>query len=443
METISMNRRERHRLEVFSRVRRGEITLAKASELLGLSYRQSMRCFGRYRREGDRGLVHRLRGRPSNRRAEARRKRRVLAVYEEKYGDYGPTLAAECLQEEDGLQVAVETLRQWLLSAGLWRKQRRRRPYRQRRARKEYFGELLQMDGSHHDWFEGRRDWAVLMVLIDDATSEVFAWFTEGETTIAAMESFRGYVDRYGLPRALYVDRDSIYRSDREATIAENLAGKEPTTQFGRAMEELGVELILAHSPQAKGRVERVNGTLQDRLVKALRRAKISDLAAANRFLQTKFLAAFNRRFVRKAARPGDLHRPLPRGLNLDRVLSIQETRVVQNDWTLRFENRWFQLAEIHQKLALAGRSVAVCQRLDGGLDFLYGGRELTCRELLVPPPRPAEAIRPEIRSNQGQRPPAEHPWRRGLPGARRRGGRVGPASLRLATLASATPAPP
>ena len=228
METITMSQRERRRLEVFSRVRRGEITVAKASELLGLSYRQSKRCFGRYRREGDRGLMHRLRGRPSNRGAEAKQKRRVLAVYEQKYGDYGPTLAAECLEEEDGLPVAVETLRQWLLSAGLWRKQRRRRPYRQRRVRKEYFGELVQMDGSHHDWFEGRRDWAVLMVLVDDATSEAFAWFTEGETTIAAMESFRGYVDRYGLPRALYVDRDSIYRSDREATIAGIWPEKSP-----------------------------------------------------------------------------------------------------------------------------------------------------------------------------------------------------------------------
>jgi transposase len=442
METISMSQRERHRLEVFSRVRRGEITLVKASELLGLSYRQAKRCFGRYRQEGDKGLVHRLRGQPSNRQADARQRRRALSLYEKKYADYGPTLAVECLDEDDGVTVPVETLRQWLLSAGLWRKCRKRRPYRQRRARKEYFGELVQMDGSHHDWFEDRREWAVLMVLIDDATSEVFAWFSEGETTIAAMEAFRGYVSCYGLPGALYVDRDSIYRCDREATIGENLAGKEPTTQFGRAMEELDVAVIMAHSPQAKGRVERVNGTLQDRLVKALRRAKISDLHSANRFLQEKFLPAFNRRFVRTAAKPGDLHRRVPRGLDLERVLSIRETRVVQNDWTLRFENRWFQLAETHQKLALAGREVTVSRRLDGRLEVLYGGRELSYRELCVPPPRrhTGEAA---IRSNQGQRPAADHPWRRGLPGARRRRGRVGPASLRLATLASATPAPP
>jgi transposase len=158
METILMSRRERHRLEVFSRVRRGEITVVKAGELLGLSYRQAKRCFGRYREEGDKGLVHRLRGQPSNRQADARQKRRVLSLHEKKYPDYGPTLAVECLDEEDGVTVPVETLRQWLLSAGLWRKCRRRRPYRQRRARKEYFGELVQMDGSHHDWFEGRRE---------------------------------------------------------------------------------------------------------------------------------------------------------------------------------------------------------------------------------------------------------------------------------------------
>ena len=233
------------------------------------------------------------------------------------------------------------------------------------------------MDGSHHDWFEGRRDWAVLMVLIDDATSEVFAWFSEGETTIAAMEAFRGYVERYGLPRALYVDRDSIYRCDRESTIAENLAGKEPTTQFGRAMEELDVGVIMAHSPQAKGRVERVNGTLQDRLVKALRRAKISDLAPANRFLQEKFLPAFNRRFVKKAARPA---RPAPpraawAGFGTGafdpgdaawcKTTGRCDLRTAGSSWR-GCTRSW----------RLAGRSVTVCQRLDGGLELLYGGRE-------------------------------------------------------------------
>jgi transposase len=443
METIRMSQRERRRLEVFSRVRREEIKLVKASELLGLSYRQTKRSYARYREEGDQGLVHRLRGQASNRRADPRGKRKVLKLYERKYADYGPTLAAECLAEEDGVTVAVETLRQWLLSAGLWRKRRKHRPYRQRRPRKEYFGELVQMDGSHHDWFEGRRGWAVLMVMIDDATNEVYAEFHEEETTIAAMMTFAGYVQQYGLPRALYVDRDSIYRCDRETTAAENLAAEEATTQFGRAMKELDVQLILARSPQAKGRVERVHGTLQDRLVKALRRAKIGDLATANRFLREKFLPGFNARFRRPAAERSDLHCRVPRGIDLARVLSIQELRVVQNDWTLRFENRWFQLAERHHKLSLARRTITICQRLDGELELLYRGRALSYRELTTMPARAQRPKHEAIRSKQGQRPAADHPWRRKLLGSRQEPARGGPASLRLATLASATQAHP
>ena len=224
--------------------------------------------------------------------------------------------------------------------------------------------------------------------------------------------------------------------------MAENLAGKEPTTQFGRAMEELDVAVIMAHSPQAKGRVERVNGTLQDRLVKALRRAKISDLPRGEPVLAGEVPAGVQPPVCEEG---GEAWRPAPARAawsGFGPRISIRETRVVQNDWTFRFENRWFQLAETHQKLALAGREVTVSRRLDGRLEVLYGGRELSYRELRVPPPR-RDTGEAAIRSNQGQRPAADHPWRRGLPGARRRRGRVGPASLRLATLASATPAPP
>ena len=330
-----------------------------------------------------------------------------------------------------------------LLSAGLWRKQRRRKPYRQRRVRKEYFGELVQMDGSHHDWFEGRRDWAVLMVLIDDATSEVFAWFSEGETTIAAMESFRGYVERYGLPRALYVDRDSIYRCDRESTIAENLAGKEPTTQFSRAMEELDVKVIMAHSPQAKGRVERVNGTLQDRLVKALRREKISDLAAANRFLQKKFLAAFNRRFVKQPAQAGDLHRRVPRGLDMGRVLSIRETRRGAKRLDLAIREPLVPVGGNAPEASLGGPLGDGVPKAGWSIGVVLSRSGVELSGASRSAARKQEDAAAEIGSSQGQRPAADHPWRHGLPGAGRRGGRVGPASLRLATLASAAPAPP
>jgi transposase len=336
METISMSVKERARLEVFSRVRAGEMTLVEAGEILSLSYRQTKRSWSRFREEGDAGLVHQLRGKASNRQPDAQAKEKALELYSQKYADYGPTLAAECLASEDGVSVAVETLRRWLLSAGLWSRRRRRKLHRRPRPRKEQFGELVQMDGSIHDWFEGRRGEAVLMVMIDDATGFVFARFFEQETLAAAWSTFRGWTDRQGLPRALYVDRHSIYRSDRQPTAEELLANQAPPTQFGRSMRELNVRLIMARSPQAKGRVERMNGTLQDRLVKALRRANVCDLAAANRFLEEEFSPSLNERFSIPAAKQGDLHQAVSETADLDRILAVQEERVVQNDWTVR-----------------------------------------------------------------------------------------------------------
>lgn len=418
METLLMSRKERMRLEVMGRVKRDEIPLVKAAELLHMSYRQAKRVYARYRAAGDRGLVHGLRGRESNRRQDELRGQ-ALALYQQRYQDFGPTLAAEYLCREDRLQVGVETLRQWLLTAGLWQRRRRHKPHRLRRPRKEHFGEMVQMDGSYHDWFEGRRDWAVLMVMVDDATSWLYARFFEQETTVAAMETFGCYVRRHGLPRALYVDRDSIYRTDREVTHAEALAGQEARTQFGRAMDELGVDVILAGSPQAKGRVERNHGTLQDRLVKALRHMGVSDLASANAFLDEVFLAEYNERFAVAAARRANLHRRLPAQVKLERVLAIHEERHVQNDWTVRWHNRWLQVLPRHGSLGLAGRRVTVCEQLDGQVKLLYRDRELDWQELPEAPPRvqPAkEPVTPEkVRSNQGRKPAADHPWRQGL----------------------------
>ena len=210
METLAMSKKERRRLELFNRVREGEVTLVKASELLKLSYRQAKRSYGRYRLEGDRGVVHRLRGRVSNRGVDPGKKARVLELYRKKYGDFGPTLACEYLAQEDELTVGVETLRQWLIGEGLWSSRRRRPVHRKWRERKGHFGEMVQLDGSHHDWFEGRRGKAVLMVLIDDATSWTYARFFEGETTEASFETFRRYVAKCGLPRSVYADKASI-----------------------------------------------------------------------------------------------------------------------------------------------------------------------------------------------------------------------------------------
>jgi transposase len=410
METISMSVGERKRLVVMSQVRGGKLRLRAAGALLGLSYRQVKRLWSRYQADGDQGLVHGLRGKPANRQSESSLRERVLARYRELYGDYGPTLAAESLAEE-GIVVSVSTLRRWLTQAGLWQRKRARKQHRRRRERKEFFGELVQMDGSHHDWFEGRRGKAVLMVMIDDATGLIFARFFEEETLEAALTMMQRYVARRGLPVALYVDRAGIYRADREPTEAEVLAEKEPKTQFGRALEQLDVRLILARSPQAKGRVERMNGTLQDRLVKALRQRGISDLASANEFLEREFLAPFNAKFGKPAAQPTDVHRAVSQEVDLARVLAVHEERVVQNDWTVRWQNGFLQLdraSGVQPK-----QRVEVCVQLDGRVRLFVGERELsygTTRSEPRPPSRPRSPGQPK--SNQGQKPSAQHPWR-------------------------------
>jgi transposase len=412
MGTISMSRKERKRLEAFSRIKTGGMTLVEASELLGLSYRQTKRAWSRYQSEGDAGLVHRLRGRAPNRHLPEKTKQQSLALYRERYADYGATLATECLEKEAGVKVSVTALRRWLLQAGLLDRRRKRRAHRRRRTRREHRGELVQMDGSFHDWFEGRRGWAVLMVMIDDATGMVTARFYEKESWASASDSFQRYARRQGLPRGLYVDQHSIYRPDGAATDADLLDNCPPETQFGRAMRELDVELILARSPQAKGRVERMNGTLQDRLVKALRRAKISGLEAANRFLDDIFLAEFNARFAVAAVGAEDWHRSLSAATDLARIVSVQESRVVAKDWTLRWRNRILQLPRETAEFIRSGQRVTVCEPLDGVLRVFAGEREVCWSPILAPPlPKPAKRTGP-TGSSQGQKPAANHPWR-------------------------------
>jgi transposase len=413
METLLMSGKERRRLEVLGRVKSEELTLVKAAELLGVSYRQAKRIWARYQEDGDRGLVHRLRGRASNRHVQPIRKDQALELYREKYVGYGPTLAAECLERDDGLIVPASTLREWLLRAGLWQRQRRRKLHRRRRPRREHYGELLQMDGSHHDWFGGRRGTAVLMVMIDDATGRIFGRFFENESWDSAATTFRRYAARHGLPQALYVDRHSIYRADWEPTPDEILAGIEPTTQFGRAMRDLDVELIRAHSPQAKGRVERVNRTLQDRLVKEFTRAGISDLESGNRYLEETYELRFNQQFGRSAVRQADLHRVVT-DEHLLRILSLQEDRVVQPDWTVRWHNGFLQLLHGAGEHVQPGQRVVISTQLDGRLRIFAGDHELAWSTVRDPSarPRPASPSGP-TGSSQGQKPAANHPWRR------------------------------
>ena len=408
-----MSLKERERMRVMTGVKRKELTLVEASELMGVCYRQGKRIWRRYQDDGDAGLVHRLRGQPSARRKSPELRTLALARYaEDRYADFGPTLMAEQLAKEK-VVVDHETLRRWRLAAGQHTVRRRKQQHRQWRERKPSFGAMVQLDGSHHDWFEGRGPKCVLMVMVDDATNQMRARFFPEETTRASYDVFEGWVRKHGLPGSLYVDRDSIYRCEGVGSIAEQLAGKQPQTQFGRAMEQLGVELILANSPQAKGRVERMNGVLQDRLVKELRLAGISDKECANLFLDAKYLHAFNRQFARVAASPVDMHRAAPR--NLNEVLSWEEERVVQGDWTVACEGKRYQLDQQHEALSLVRRKVIVRTLRNGRLQLVYRSKLLKWRALpagAVRKLRPAKAVT-SVKIRIEKAPPASHPWRR------------------------------
>ena len=406
-----MSGKERRRLEVFGRAKRGEITLVRAAAWLKLSERQTRRMYKRFVDEKDAGLVHRLRGRKSNRRLDDAMREKVIARHQERYADFGPTHACEKLLEDDGLKVSPDTLTRLLKGAGLWKRLRRGRKHRSRRERRSCFGEMVQMDGSPHDWFEGRGPKCVLMDLVDDATGQTYAKFFEEETTVATFESFGEWVGLYGLPRSVYVDRDSIYRSDRLATLEQELAGEGPLTQFGRAMKELAVDLIMAHSPQAKGRVERKNRTMQDRLIKELRLAGVSTIPAANAFLRDTFLAKLNAKQTVPARDKADAHRRLPRGMKLAEVLCFQEERTVGQDWCVRYESRWFQIDRKHEPLQLAGKRITVRRLLDGTIQLLQERRRLAFVELLEQPK--AVKVKKPIINNKPfkptarQRPPA------------------------------------
>ena len=405
-----MSGKERKRLVILAGIKKGELSVAEGGRVMGVCYRQAKRIWGRYQKGGDAGLLHRSRGKPGGRGRKAAFRSQVMARYEARYPDFGPTLAAEKLQEE-GLPIDHETLRRWLLEKGLWSVGRKRRKHRAWRERKECFGQMVQLDGSHHDWFEGRRGKAVLMVMVDDATNRTEARFFEEETTRASYDVLEGWIQKYGLPGSLYVDRDSIYRCERMPTVPEQIAGKEPQTQFGRAMNQLGVDLILANSPQAKGRVERRNGLLQDRLVKELRLAEINDLEGANRFLKDHYLAVLNAKF-NVAARSGvDVHRR--RTVNLAEVLSWEEERVVGKDWTVVWNGRWFQIQAEHERLGLADRKVTVRKLRCGAVQCVYKGKKLSWKEL---PERPArmKAEPRKVGRTRWIKPAKTHPWRQG-----------------------------
>jgi transposase len=431
-----MSTSELKRAGVLARVAAGTLKLGSAAALMDVSYRQAKRLYRRYRAEGAKGLKHRSAGRASNRAAPPGQRRRVLALIRDKYSGrvderFGPTLAAEHLTSEDGVTVDHETLRRWMLAAGLWSRARKRSPHRRRRERKAHFGELVQLDGSFHPWFEDRGPQSCLLTLVDDATGRSHGRFSAQETSWAAAAVLRGWIEAYGIPQALYTDWKNVYV--RPPTEEERLTDTEPLTQFGRMCAQLGIRIIPASSPQAKGRIERNHGTHQDRLVKKLRRRGIGEATAANAFLEAEYWADHNRRFAHAPASPDDFHVSLPRGVRLEAVFRLEQQRTVSNDWVVRYDNRLFQLARQSHRPPARG-TVQVYEAADGQVEIRYRGRGMRCTELApevvarkpaVPPlSRPAPSLRASIRIRP--RPSADHPWSRGFEQrARRRGEQV------------------
>jgi len=420
---LMMTRKERKRKGVFERVKAGVLALAMASELLGLSYRQCLRSYKRYKEEGDEGLVHRGRGRKSNRRKDEKFKRKVLRRYEKRYApvEMGPVLAAEKLAE-DGFAIHRETLRRWLNEAGLRTKKRRRAKHRSRRQRKEHFGELVQMDGSHHEWFGEGEGQFCLMEMVDDASGTTVGWMAEEETTELAMLTLWEWIKKYGVPKALYTDKKNVFVTDREPTPEEQLAGKEPKTAFGLSCEKLGVQIITAHSPQAKGRVERKHGVLQDRFVKELALRGIKQMSTANELLLNGFLEGLNDKFAIEPMKAEDYHQPVPDDVALADVFCYEESRVLQKDWTIRFRNEYYQILENNHPLPKPKDRILVRLRLDGSLCLLHNGHVLAHRRLSAKQlSRRAEkrSTNPvQDRSTQSPKPPPtkapeDHPWRR------------------------------
>lgn len=397
---------ELRRLHVIQKVLEEGLKQVEAAEILCLSSRHIRRVVKRIKQEGHRGIVHRSRGRPSNRKIPDQLKDKVIKLYRTTYKDFGPTLASEKLLERDGVGISDETLRSWLLEAGDWKRVRKGRRHRQWRERKGHRGEMVQIDGSHHAWFEDRGDPCVLMGYIDDATGDVFGGFYDYEGTMPAMDSFKRYIRKRGLPLKVYLDKHSTYKSTAKATIEEQLEGVEPLSEFERALKELGVEVSHAHSPQAKGRIERLFRTFQDRVIKEMRLTGIKTIEEGNRFLE-KYLPLYNKRFSVRPREKDDVHRPLPKGIDLNAILCIKTERTLRNDFTVAHNHKLYQIQE-----ATKASKVIVQDRMDGSMRVTYQGQALRFREITE---RPLKKTKQPIVTKRRKTyiPPADHPWRR------------------------------
>lgn len=368
-ESLLLNGEERDRLKVLHEVKKGHITQRQAAEQLKLSTRWVKKLVGRLRKKGDQAIVHGLKNRRSNRKIADKTEQQATDLIRRQYRDYGPTQAAEVLASEHGIVVSRETARKWMSVAKLWRSKRAKvTRVHGWRARRERRGELVQWDTSEHQWLEGRGPKLYLIAMIDDASSELTARFALSDSTAENMRLLWMYLEKHGRPVDFYTDKASLFTINRPLHYNKHLPEEPGKTQIGRALEELGIGWIAAHSPQAKGRIERCFGTLQDRLVKALRRAGVASLEEANRFLEQVYLPEWNRRFRRAPVSPGDAHRSVRGDQHLASSLSFVEERVVANDYTISWMGQHYQIPLPQAKARMRKARLRIEQRLSGEL---------------------------------------------------------------------------
>lgn len=411
-DILTMSQKDLKRLHVIRKVIEKRIKQHEAADLLELSQRQIRRLVRRVREESDKGIIHRLRGIKSHRATPEAIKEKALALCRGIYVGFNPTFASEKLFERNKIRISREALRQWFIARGIAYDKRKGRLHRKWRERKAHRGEMVQLDGSHHDWFEGRAPECVLMGYIDDASSRVYARFYEYEGTLPAMDSFKRYCLKYGLPLNLYLDRHSTYKSTKRPTIEDELLNRESLSHFGRALGDLGVHLIYAQSAPAKGRVERLFKTFQDRLIKEMRLRGLKSISEGNEFLKS-YLPVFNRRFSVEPLSPEDLHRPPPQGADLNKILSIKTPHALRNDFTVAHEGRLYQVEDI-----IRSKEVMVEERINGSLLITHKGMPLRYKQITQRPQRPAR-IQKQHRPRVCRPPAKDHSWRRlRLPGS-------------------------
>jgi transposase len=414
-----MDQADRDRLVTLKKVRKKLITQVEAAEELGISVRQVKRLVRALKRRGDKAVVHGLRGQRSNRKIDESTEQEAVRILSAPvYQGFGPTLACEYLRKRHGIAVSKETVRQWMIRGKLWRAKKERvtrvHAWRPRRSRS---GELVQWDTSEHDWLEGRGEKLYLIAMIDDATSRLFARFVRHDSSAENMSLLWSYLEKFGRPLAFYTDKASHFQTAvkrrRDEPGVDKDAVEMPPTQIGRALQELGIAWIAAHSPQAKGRVERNFGTAQDRLVKGMRVAGVKTLEQANRYLDEEYLPWWEREMTVEAANPDDAHRRLDKSHNLAAALSHVESRQVRNDYTLRWDGKLYQIEPGAVRPGLRGAQVRVEARLDGSLAVRFGGRYLPVKPIDSLPPIPK--TKPAADEGKPKRAKAKSKWMDGF----------------------------